>query len=217
METKEAIQSRRAVKVYDPNRQVSDEEWVKLFRLTALAPSAWNLQHYQLILVRDPEQKKKLRQAAMNQEKVEQAAGTVVVCGDLEAYRRAPRVAQDFADKGYYGPDGQSKVDKQARIMMETYVNNPQRARDEAIRSASLASMVLMLAAQDMGLATCPMIGFDPDQVRQVVRLPDHLFPVMLITVGHKGAEPLPRNERIPLEEMVHFDVYGNPPSFSSS
>ncbi|MBA4493591.1 nitroreductase family protein [Paenactinomyces guangxiensis] len=211
METKEALRSRRSVKVYDPTREVTDKQLAELFELTTLAPSAWNFQHYQFIAVRSPEQKKKLREAALNQEKVEQASVTLVVCGDLHAYKRADRVAQDFADKGFYGPNGQEKVEKQAKMMAETYQNNPQLARDEAIRSASLAAMSLMIAARDMGLATCPMIGFDADTVRKVVQLPEHLFPVMLVSLGYQGAEPLPRNDRLPLSEVVHIDSFGQP------
>ncbi|MDA8354091.1 MAG: nitroreductase family protein [Firmicutes bacterium] len=209
METKDVLRQRRSVKDFDPDRRVTDEQWTELFELTTLAPSAWNFQHYQLILVQGPEAKKRLRQAAMGQEKVEQASGTVVVCGDLHAYKRARRVAEEFADKGFYGPDGQEKVEKQADMMRDAYANNPEKARDEAMRAASLAAMSLMVAAEDMGLATCPMSGFSPDQVREAVHLPDHLFPVMLIAVGYKGNFNLSRCARLPLEEVVHIDGYG--------
>ncbi|AHY09918.1 nitroreductase family protein [Serratia plymuthica] len=36
--------------------------------------------------------------------------------------------------------------------------------RDEVVRSASLAAMTLMLAAQGMGLGSCPMVGFNPQE-----------------------------------------------------
>lgn len=211
METKDVLRLRRAVKEFDSTRQVSEEQLADLFELATLAPSSWNLQHYQFVVVKDPEQKKHLRKAAMDQEKVEEAAVTIVVCGDLHAYKRARQVAQDHADKGYYGPDGQTKVDQQADIMMRAYQNHPDKAREEAIRSSSLAAMSLMVAAKDMGMDTCPIGGFYPEEVCKVVQLPEYLFPVMLISLGYRRAEPLPRNKRLPLAEIVHIDRYGQP------
>lgn len=209
METKEAIRTRRSVKVYDPDRKVSDKQLRELLELTTLAPSAWNFQHYQILVVADPEQKKRLQQAAMNQEKVEQASHTLVICGDLEAYKRADRVAREFAEKGFYGENGSTQVEKKAEIMYNTYANNPKQAHDEALRSASLAAMSLMIAANDMGLATCPMIGFDPEAVRKVTDLPEHLFPAIMITLGYEGDFDLPRCDRLPLQEIVHVDRFG--------
>lgn len=209
METKEAIRTRRSVKVYDPDYHLSDEQLEELLELTTLAPSAWNFQHYQIVVIRDSEQKKRLRQASFNQEKVEQASVTIVICGDLHAYQRAERIAREFADKGYYGENGAEKVAEQAKIMYDTYANNPQKAREEAVRSASLAAMSLMIAANDMGLASCPMIGFDPDAVKQVIGLPAHLFPAIMITVGKEGKFDLPRCKRLSLTEMVHVDHFG--------
>ncbi|MDR6226053.1 nitroreductase family protein [Desmospora profundinema] len=209
METKEAIRTRRSVKVFDPNYKVSDAQLQELLELTTLAPSAWNFQHYQIIVVRDPEQKKRLRQASLNQEKVEQASVAIVICGDLQAYKRADRVAREFADKGFYGENGAEKVETQAGMMHDTYANNPQKAYDEALRSASLAAMSLMIAANDMGLATCPMIGFDPEAVKKVTGLPEHLFPAIMITLGAEGDFDLPRCDRLPLEEIVHVNHFG--------
>ncbi|SDX06418.1 Nitroreductase [Marininema mesophilum] len=205
------LRQRRSMKVYDPNRAVTEEQLAELFELTTLAPSAWNFQHYKFIVVRDPEQKQRLRQAAMGQEKVEQAACTIVVCGDLAAWKRAEDVAREFARKGFYGESTEEKIAKQAEMMRNAYKNNPTKAREEAIRSASLAAMSLMVAAEDMGLATCPMIGFDPNAVAEVTELDDTLFPAMLITLGYAGDFDLPRCDRLPLSEVVNIDRLGVP------
>jgi len=50
------------------------------------------------------------------------------------------------------------------------YGSDPRLARDEAIRSGSLAAMTLMLAAGNRGYVSCP-IGFNPVQVMEIKRL----------------------------------------------
>lgn len=203
MDVRDTIEQRRAVKRYDPTREISEDRIRELFRLASLAPSAWNLQHWHFIVVRSAEQKERLRKAANNQPKVTEASLTVVVCGNLDAYRDADRIYDSFVRNGYL-----SEEQKRRKIIgIEQFYADPQNRRDEAIRNASLAAQTLILAATEMGYATCPMIGFDPDAVREVVELPDHLLPVMLITVGF-GEETRPRNDRKPFEEIVDFDVF---------
>ena len=89
----------------------------------------------------------------------------------LDAYKDAPKIYQGT-------PQGvQEKV---LPMIKNFYDGKDQLQRDEAIRSASLAAMVLMLAAHNRGWATVPMIGFDPEAVSQLVNPKSNYIPVML-------------------------------------
>ena len=86
-----------------------------------------------------------------------------------------------------------------------SHQGNPQLQRDEAIRSASLAAMTLMLAAQGMGLSTGPMSGFDPVAVSEAFELSDHELPVMLVTVGYPATHTWTQKPRKPVAEVMQF------------
>lgn len=64
----------------------------------------------------------------------------------------------------------------------------------------------LMVAANDAGLATCPVTFHHQDRLRGVLGLPDDVEGPMAVTLGHPGpADPSrPRAARIPLDELVH-------------
>ena len=62
---------------------------------------------------------------------------------------------------------------------------------DEAIRSASLAAMNLMTAAQALGLASAPMGGFDAAAVCADFGLASTELPVMLVAMVPSRAGPL--------------------------
>jgi putative NAD(P)H nitroreductase len=87
------------------------------------------------------------------------------------------------------------------------YDGKDQLQRDEAIRSASLASMTLMLAAHNRGWATVPMIGFDPNAVSKLLNLQPNYIPVMLMAVGFRKEAPRPRDYRRPIEEVVKINT----------
>src|SRR5258708_24888476 len=59
----------------------------KIIRAGLEAPSGYNLQPWRFVVVRDREQKKKLRQAAFGQAKVEEASAVIVACGDPQGWK----------------------------------------------------------------------------------------------------------------------------------
>lgn len=52
------------------------------------------------------------------------------------------------------------------------------------------AAQNMMLAAHEMGLATCPATSFSRAAVREVLRLPSHLRPEYFLQIGHPAPEP---------------------------
>jgi nitroreductase len=71
-----------------------------------------------------------------------------------------------------------------------------------------LAGLHIMLQAHALGLGTCWIGGLDRPAIAAILRLPDHLEIVGLLTVGFPAEEPDPR-PRKPLAKIVHYDVYG--------
>lgn len=64
----------------------------------------------------------------------------------------------------------------------------------------------LMVAANDAGLATCPVTFHHQDRLRPVIGLPDDMEGPMAITLGRPGPSDTsrPRAPRLPLDELVH-------------
>ena len=90
METFDAITIRRAMKRFDPDHRLSGEEVDRLLTLTLLSPTAFNVQNWRFVVVRDPELRRQIREAAWNQPQVTEASLFVVFCADLQAWNRQP-------------------------------------------------------------------------------------------------------------------------------
>ena len=65
----------------------------------------------------------------------------------------------------------------------------------------------MMLAAHASGLGACWTGAFDDDEVRSVLDLPQHIRPVVLLTVG-TGEQTSGLTARLPVEEHVHLDSW---------
>lgn len=81
MDVFEAIKNRRSVRAFT-NKPVSEEEVMKLIDAATWAPSAGNIQPWEFVVVRDPEIKRGLSAAALDQTFIEEAPVVIVVCAN---------------------------------------------------------------------------------------------------------------------------------------
>lgn len=80
MDLFEAIRGRRSIRSF-MDRPVEDEKLSAVLEAGRLAPSARNLQDWRFVVVRDPATRKRLAEAARNQEFVGQAPVVIAACG----------------------------------------------------------------------------------------------------------------------------------------
>jgi nitroreductase len=203
MDTLATIKHRISANHFDTTRTLSEAEIKELISYAIEAPSSYNIQHWRFVAVTKPEEKARLKALAYHQPKVADAAVTFIVLGDLQGYEKLPQIYQPLADAGVMS---QEQVDRTVGTATKFYNHNPPFARDEAIRGASLAAMTLMLAAEAKGLVSGPMIGFDPEGVKQAFGIADRYVPVMLIAVGYAAPGNHPRKPRLSVDEVLAFE-----------
>jgi nitroreductase len=201
MDTLELIERRISANKFDTSRKLSAEEVKELVYYATQAPSSYNIQHWRFVALTEEKDKERLKAVAYGQQKVVDAAVTFIVLGDLRGHEKLPEILKPLIESGRMSRE---VADAWVRQVNARY-GDPQNARDEAIRSASLAAMTLMIAARAKGLVSGPMIGFDPEGVRREFNIPDRYVPVMLLTVGYEAPGNWPRKPRLPVDEVLAF------------
>ncbi len=195
MKVTQAIEARRAVKHYDPNHGMTDAEVEGLMRLALLAPTAFNIQNWRFVLVRDPELRKQIRAVAWDQAQVTEASLLIVLCADLKVWEKNPA--------RYWVNAPQPVRDYMVPAIDQYYRGREQVQRDEGMRSCGIAAQTLMLAAQEMGYDSCPMDGFDYDAVGKLINLPPNHAVAMFVAIG-KATQPVwPPPGQLPISEVV--------------
>ena len=86
----------------------------------------------------------------------------------------------------------------------QLYQEDEQLARDEAMRSSSMFSMLLMLAAKEQGIETCPMTGCRFNELERLLDLDNEKEICMLISMGLAAPEnQLRERKRLPLADII--------------
>ena len=196
----DAIKTRRAVKHFDPDHVMPDEDLNTLLEAGRLAPTAFNIQHTRFVVVKDMDLREKIKAVSWNQAQVTDASLLIVVCADTNAWEKQP--------ERYWRNAPEQVKDFMVGAITGYYTNQEQVQRDEAMRSCGLAAQNLMLAAKELGYESCPMDGFDFQAVGELIHLPDDHLISMFVVVG-KGSEPA-RERSGPLapEEQILTDTF---------
>ena len=213
--TLNAIFQRRAVKVFDPI-DISEELREQILDAACQAPSSFNSQPYRFFWVQSASNREAVAKLCLGQKPAETASALVVAVADLgslsatsqgqlEWMRRSDfseEKIHDFERKAKIGrilfmpgPFGTFAAIKRAVFQvlnLRMVMGIPPLSRQElfkwATKSTSLACQNLMIAAEALGMNTCPMEGFDSRRLSRFLGLPGRQHEiVMVIAIGKKS------------------------------
>jgi nitroreductase len=198
MEVMEAIKERRSIRRFEA-RRIPDELLDRVLEAGRLAPSSSNVQSWKFKVAKDEPLKSALCKAAMNQGFVEEAPVVIVACLDPEAFGERTRAIvealkkQGASIKSATGLLRKCESDDEERCLLHAYMN------------VAIAVENMALEATSLGLGTCWVRAFDPEEVSKVLALPPQYPPAVLLPLGFPAEAPAPR----PRKEMDEILLEG--------
>jgi Nitroreductase len=207
MECIDTILGRRAVNFFDSTKDIDLEVLKDIINKAATAPSSYNIQPWEAVLVYTKENKQILKEICNNQPKVEQAsADLIVIANPKAAIEHADDIVNSWLELGYI-TEGNKEAVKSAIVDSYGVKDNviPEKAKLKAVRDSSLFAMNFMITARCFGFETHPMEGFDDKKLRDFIKLPDYKIITMVIAIGYKDQSKklLPRSFRYSFEDFV--------------
>jgi|SRR5271157_110777 len=221
-----AIHQRRAIRVFDP---VGIDETTRrqILEAATLAPSSFNMQPYRFFWVQSPEKRKRAAEYCLSQSPAVTASALVVAAADLNSwhstsqsqlermqqggfsaeelakFQRKSKAARWFFLQGWFGIFGAMKWIALRILNLWKIIGTVPASRrgmfQWATKATALACENLMIAAEALGLNTCPMEGFDGRRLGKFLKLSlRHQEIVMVIAIGKKSSrfEAQPRWRR---------------------
>jgi nitroreductase len=160
-------------------------------------------------VVQSLEQKKRLREAAYNQGKVEEASAVIVACGDADGWRKD---LEPMLQQGLAGGMPESYAE-QARVRIPKYISSFSSPQMKAWlnKMVMIAFTHMLLMAEVMGYDTAPMEGFEQEKVHEVLRLPLSYHVVALLAIGHRTGADKYDGGRFDMGHSVFGEEFGKP------
>jgi len=181
MDFLELAHKRQSVRAYDPTRPLENDKLERCIEAVRLAPSACNAQPWKLVIVDDPDLKKKVSEAASAKwlginHFTNQAQVLVVMVRE---------------DPNFTSKLGTVLKDKPYTIM-----------------DIGIAAAHFCLQAASEGLGTCIIGWFDETAVKKVLGIPKKKRAELIITLGYALKEGTREKARKRTEEICSFNCY---------
>lgn len=190
-----AIEARRSVRRYQPV-PVPDADLERILTLTGKAPSAFNVQPWRFVVVREPALKAQLQSAAYNQAQVGAAPVVIVLYSDMADVLAT---LDEIVHPGL--PEERREPTKQ--MVAGVFADKTEAEREAwGAQQSAIALGYLTIAAQSLGYSTSVMAGFDPEAVKQLLGLPGHVAIPALVAMGVADEEGFPTH-RQPLSRIM--------------
>ena len=229
-----AIFQRRAIRLFEPV-EIPAATRDLLLRSARQAPSSFNMQPYRLYWVESPAQREAVAELCMSQKAAKTASALIVAVADIGSFRSTAQMQAEWMRQSGFPADKIREYLRTARIgriifmpgplnlfaalkwvlfrLVNTFkpIGIPPVTRQDVFKwagkSTALACENLMIAAEALGLNTCPMEGFyGPRLVRYLGLSRNTAEIVMVIAIGKKSASYIEQPQwRRPLEATVTF------------
>ncbi len=176
--------TRRTIRKYT-DQDVSEELLNRLMTEAARTQTMGNLQLYSVIVTRSKEMKEKLSPAHFNQPMVKEAPVVLTICADFN--RTSFWAKCRNAVPGY-----------------DNFLSFINAATDALLYTQTLCNLM-----DEEGLGYCYLgtTVYQPQQIIDILQLPQLVMPVATLTVGWPDEES-PLSDRLPLESFVHQETY---------
>lgn len=178
------LEERKSIRRY-AERKVDRELLEQLFSAAARASTTGNMQLYSVVVSEDEEAKKALAPIHFNQPMITQAPVVLTICADFNRFDKW--CLQRNAEPGFSN--------------FQSFIT--------AMIDAVIFAQTFCVAAEYKGLGIC-YIGtttYNPDQLIEVLDLPQHVVPIITLTVGYPAHDPAPV-DRLPVGSFVHYGKY---------
>jgi len=203
----ENLNWRHAVKAYNPEKKVSQEDLNKILEAARLAPTSSGLQPFRIIVVENQDLKNKMVEGALNPEVMRDSSHVLVFAAwDSYSNEKIDKVYDYTTDerdlpRGRFG----SYTDK---IKTMYNAQTPEQHFAHTARQTYIALGLAMAQAAELKIDSTPAEGFSNEVVDEILGLKElGLKSVSLLYLGYRDQDndwmASMKKVRIPMEEFI--------------
>ncbi|MDC7235076.1 MAG: NAD(P)H-dependent oxidoreductase [Spirochaetales bacterium] len=210
-----AYKFRRAIKEFEPDKKISDDDFNFILETTRLSPSSFGWEPWKFVVIQNKDLRKKLMEPSWGAQRQLPSASHFVVILARKAVDMTP--GSEYLS---YISDEIDGLPEEMKLEKEKFFGNFQQNEfdltderkifDWSSRQVYLPFANMMTAAAQIGIDSCPIEGFDKEKVEEILSAEgvldkEHLGVAAMAAFGYRKADsPFP-GTRQPMEKIVEW------------
>lgn len=201
----EAMDFRHACKIFDETKKISEEDLTFILEAGRKSPSSFGMEPWKFLVITNDELREKLKPLCWNQPQITTCSHLVVILAAIENVK--PESGEPMRKFGRRDMP-QEKLDFYEGIYSSHLTNT--LSSDENVyawtsKQSYIALGNMMTAAAIKGIDSCPIEGFEKENVEKTLNLDTTKYQVAcLVPFGYR-INPQSSQLREKLEDVVEF------------
>ncbi len=201
----EAMNFRHACKIFDDTKKISDEDIRYILEAGRKSPSSFGMEAWKFLVITNEELKAKLRVACWNQVQVTSCSHLVIVLAGIDSVK----VESGLVKKRFSRREMPQEI---LDFYMNLYSTHLEKtlSTDENIyawtsKQTYIAVGNMMSAAATLGMDSCPIEGFEKDNVEEILGLDKSKYQLSLVLPFGYRIDEQSSQLRLNFDEVIEF------------
>ncbi len=197
---------RYATKKFDTSRKISDTDLEKILEAIRLTPTSFGLQPYHFYVISNQAIKDKIQAASWNQPQIGTSSHLLVFAARTDLMQNKEEYFTLMS-----GGDATARAGlKGFEDMMNWFIEGKSEPHDIlawTAKQAYIAQWFALAACAELQIDSCPMEGFDPVAVGEILGLPANQKALVMLPIGYRAEEDSPHPKVRFAKEQLFTEV----------
>ena len=200
-----AMDFRHACKLFDETKKISDEEITFILEAGRKSPSSFGMEAWKFLVITNEELKAKLRPACWDQVQITSCSHLIVVLAGIDSVKpESGEVRKRFSRR--------EMPEDKLEFYLGLYASHLEQtlSSDEEIyawtsKQSYIAAGNMMTTGATLGIDSCPIEGFDKNQVEEILELDKSRYQLSVVLPFGYRIDSQPKQQRLSVKDVVEF------------
>jgi nitroreductase len=199
-----AMAFRHACKQFDTEKQIPSEQFESILEVARTSPSSFGMEPWRLIVVRKPNLRKALKSACWNQSQITDCSELVILTTDNDTVRSGTSYVRKMFERRGLSAEAVDTYMGVYKSYLEPIECDEVLLENWTAKQCYIALGNMMTYAATLEIDSCPIEGFDKEEVEAILDLEYGHSVAVICALGYR-VNPQSEQKRLELKQIVEY------------